>query len=75
VDKTLLSSAENRKVVICIVINKKGNLSSLNIETLSSDALFNRSAISAIYAAAPFEPLPKNVDLEEVKVKVEFELK
>jgi TonB family protein len=73
--KPYLSSAENRKVVICIVINKKGNLSSLNIETLSSDALFNRSAISAIYAAAPFEPLPKNVDLEEVKVKVEFELK
>ncbi|MEO2068839.1 MAG: TonB family protein, partial [Desulfurobacteriaceae bacterium] len=70
-----IPNGKENKVVIYIVVNKKGEISSLDVENLSSDSLFNRAAISAIYAAAPFDPIPESVNLKEVKIKVEFETK
>lgn len=66
---------EDKKVVIYVSINKKGKLDEINVEKLSSDMLFNRSAISAIYSSEPFDPIPEKVGLNKIRLRVEFELK
>jgi protein TonB len=68
-------SSEDTKVVIYVSINKKGKLDEINVEKLSSDMLFNRSAISAIYSSEPFDPIPEKVGLNKIRLRVEFELK
>jgi len=64
-----------KKVVIYVTINKKGKLDEIKIERLSSDTIFNRSAIMAIYSSEPFDPIPTSVNIDKVKVKVNFEVK
>ena len=66
---------EDKKVVIYVSINKKGKLDEINVEKLSSDMLFNRSAISAIYSSEPFDPIPEKIGLNKIRLRVEFELK
>ncbi len=66
---------EDKKAVIYVSINKKGKLDEINVEKLSSDMLFNRSAISAIYSSEPFDPIPEKVGLNKIRLRVEFELK
>ena len=66
---------EDKKVVIYVSINKKGKLDEINVEKLSSNMLFNRSAISAIYSSEPFDPIPEKIGLNKIRLRVEFELK
>jgi protein TonB len=69
------SSSEDKRVVIHVSINKEGKLDEINVEELSSDMLFNRSAITAIYSAEPFDPIPEKVRLNKIHLRVDFELK
>ncbi|WP_163328183.1 TonB C-terminal domain-containing protein [Desulfurobacterium thermolithotrophum] len=71
----LNSLNKDRKVVISLSIDKNGKLNEINIEKLSSDMLFNRSVISAIYSSEPFDPIPKIAGLDKVRLRVEFEIK
>jgi protein TonB len=66
-------TTKDRSAVIVLTIGKNGKLLELNVEKFSSDIAFNRSAVSAIYKSEPFPPLPKNVKVDKVLVKVKFE--
>jgi len=63
-----------RKAVIVLTIENDGTVKELTIKELSTDNIFNRSAISAVYAVKKFEPFPKGLNLRTVKVKVKFEI-
>jgi len=63
-----------RKVVIVLTIKNNGTVKELAIRELSPDIIFNRSAISAVYAVKKFDPFPKGLNLKTVKVRVKFEV-
>jgi len=69
------SSAEGNSLVVLLTVGRNGRLEELNVEKLSKDMAFNRSAVSAIYSAEPFGAFPEDVNLEKVRVKVKFEVK
>ncbi len=63
------------KVELSFTIDKQGKMTSFNIEKLSTDSLFNDAAINAIYNSAPFPPIPKNIPIKSLTLKVKFEVK
>ncbi|ADU97621.1 energy transducer TonB [Thermovibrio ammonificans] len=67
------SEKGSQSVIIALTIGASGKLRELEVERLSPDIAFNRSALSAVYSAEPFPPLPKGVN--SVRVKVKFEVK
>ncbi len=62
-------------VEVSFTINREGKMTSFNIEKLSADSLFNDAAINAIYSSAPFPPIPKNIPIDSLTLKVRFEVK
>ena len=66
---------KEKRVVIYVTINRNGKLDEINVERFSPDMAFNRSAISAIYSSEPFDPIPPSINLDKVRVKVNFEVK
>ncbi len=69
------SSNEKRKVVVSLKIRKDGSIEEINIIKFSSDIAFNRSAVRAIYASEPFEKFPQGVKVNQVSIKVNFEIR
>ncbi len=68
--------SEKLKIELSFTLNKKGKMTSFNIEKLSKDSLFNDSAINAIYSSSPFPPFPNEIKkLNDLTLKVKFEVK
>jgi protein TonB len=66
---------KKRKVVVSLKINRDGSIDEINIIKFSSDIAFNRSAVAAIYSSEPFNKFPKGVKLNQVSIKVNFEVR
>lgn len=63
-----------RKLLMRITIESNGSLSNLEILRPSPIEALNESAIAAIYAAAPFKPLPSSWGLDRVHIPLMFEV-
>jgi protein TonB len=69
------SSNEKRKVIVSLKINRDGSIEEINIIKFSPDIAFNRSAVRAIYSSEPFEKFPEGVKVNQVRLKVNFEVR
>ena len=54
-------------------IDKNGKLQEVKIENSSGDAIFDQSALRAVYEAKVFPPLPEEMKLSTLGVHFEFE--
>lgn len=54
-------------------IDKNGKLQEVKIENSSGDAIFDQSALRAVYDAKMFPPLPEEMKLSNLGVHFEFE--
>ena len=54
-------------------IDKNGKLQEVKIENSSGDAIFDQSALRAVYEAKVFPPLPEEMKLSNLGVHFEFE--
>jgi len=60
---------------ISLSISRSGEIKRIEVKRISKDAELNRSAVDAIYGAAPFGSFPASSSREEVKVRVRFEVR
>ncbi|WP_457567982.1 energy transducer TonB [Desulfurobacterium sp.] len=68
-------TSKDLSVELAFTINRQGKMTSFNIEKLSTDSLFNDAAINAIYNSAPFPPIPENIPIKTLTLKVKFEVR
>ncbi|MDR0311701.1 MAG: energy transducer TonB [Acidobacteriota bacterium] len=59
-----------RTVVVFYIDRDGGNVSGLQVETSSGNDSLDRAALSAVYGAAPFPPLPKGFPGRRVGVRL-----
>ncbi len=69
------SAGDRRRVVVSLKVNREGSISEINIIKFSPDIAFNRSAVRAIYASEPFGKFPEGTKVNQVKIKVNFEVR
>jgi TonB family protein len=67
-------SAEERRSLIRLTIERNGSLSRVEILRPSPIRQLNDSAVAAIHAAAPFRPLPRSWGLDRVSFYLTFEV-
>ena len=54
------------------VIDRSGRLAEAGLESASASPAFDRAALRAVYAAAPFPPLPEGFGGTELTLHLEF---
>ena len=64
---------ETVRAQIYFRIDKNGKLQEVKIENSSGDAIFDQSALRAVYEAKVFPPLPEEMKLSTLGVHFEFE--
>jgi len=64
---------ETVRAQIYFRIDKNGKLQEVKIENSSGDAIFDQSALRAVYEAKVFPPLPEEMKLATLGVHFEFE--
>ena len=64
--------AEAGEAMVSFTIMREGKVVDLRIESSSGDRGFDRSALGAVQAAAPFPPLPREFTDSFLKVHVKF---
>jgi protein TonB len=64
---------ESVRAQIYFRIDKNGKLQEVKIENSSGDAIFDQSALRAVYEAKVFPPLPEEMKLATLGVHFEFE--
>ena len=64
---------ETVRAQIYFRIDKNGKLQEVKIENSSGDAIFDQSALRAVYEAKVFPPLPEEMNLSTLGVHFEFE--
>ncbi|MBI4727315.1 TonB C-terminal domain-containing protein [candidate division TA06 bacterium] len=64
---------ETVRAQIYFRIDKNGKLQEVKIENSSGDAIFDQSALRAVYDAKIFPPLPEEMKLSNLGVHFEFE--
>ncbi len=67
-------SERDRQVLMRLTIEYNGKLGGLDILRASPIPSLNESAVEAIYAAAPFKPLPRSWGLERATFYLTFEV-
>ncbi len=72
-DYARYSDAE-RRALIRLTINRDGTVAAVELLRPSPIARINESAVQAIYAAAPFRPLPASWGLDRVSFYLTFEV-
>lgn len=64
---------ETVRAQIFFRIDKNGKLQEVKVENSSGDAIFDQSALRAVYDAKVFPPLPEEMKLSNLGVHFEFE--